>query len=648
MQPTPEHIYRLLVEAVVDYAIYMLDSNGVIVSWNPGAQRFKGYHAEEVIGTHFSRFYTEADRVAGVPMLALERAVKDGHFESEGWRVRKDGTRFWAHVLIDPIFDEQKSLIGFAKITRDLTERRVAADELRESQAQFRTLLQGVTDYAIYLLDSTGHVSSWNSGAERIKGYTAHEIVGEHFSAFYTEEDRASGVPQRNLRLAEETGRTEQEGWRVRKDGTRFWAHVLIDRILDDDGRLVGFAKVTRDVSDQRKAAEELEHARNALFQSQKMEAIGQLTGGVAHDFNNLLMAIIANLELLAMRVPDDGKVLKLVENAKAAAFRGSALTQRMLAFARRQELKPTAVDLIALVRGMSDLLQRSLGTQVSVELRFPLKLDSVLVDANQFELALMNLAVNARDAMPDGGVVTIAAFPLVVAAGHDSKLPPGRYVGLSVADQGHGMDPDTVLRATEPFFSTKEVGKGTGLGLSMVHGVMEQSGGRLFIHSTEGHGTTMEMWLPVAPVDTAQVAAPVSTLQLQTPASKALCVLTVDDDPLVREVLVAHLEDLGHAATQASSAHEALTLLGEHGHFDVVITDHAMPGFTGTQLIKRMSESWPAMPVILATGYTELTEHQALDVIRLNKPFTRRDLVSALHAATGSLPPCLRVSAKR
>lgn len=637
MQNTPEHIYRLLVEAVVDYAIYMLDADGKVVSWNPGAQRFKGYRAEEVIGTHFSRFYTETDRAAGVPTLALERAVKDGHFESEGWRVRKDGTRFWAHVLIDPIFDQKKNVIGYAKITRDLTERKTAADELRQSQAQFRTLVQGVTDYAIYLLDTTGHVSSWNSGAERIKGYEAGEIIGEHFSAFYTDEDRAAGEPQRNLGIAEDVGRVEREGWRVRKDGARFWAHVLIDRILDDDGRLVGFAKVTRDVSDQRKAAEELEQARNALFQSQKMESIGQLTGGVAHDFNNLLMAIIASLELLELRVPDDAKVHKLLENATAAAFRGAALTQRMLAFARRQELKPKAVDLVALLRGMADLMQRSLGAQVSVEIKFPLKLEPVLVDANQLELALLNLAVNARDAMPDGGVITIAAFRSSVATAHASKLPAGDYVCLSVADQGHGMDAETLLRATEPFFSTKGVGKGTGLGLSMVHGLVEQSGGRLQVGSIEGEGTTVEMWLPLAPSEPANVTPPAAPEQIEMPTSRALSVLTVDDDPLVLETMVAQLEGLGHAAAGVTSAGEALTLLGENRHFDLVITDHAMPGVTGAQLIQRMAENWPAMPVILATGYAELTEYETLDVTCLKKPFTRRDLIRALNVAIGS-----------
>ncbi|HET7360257.1 MAG TPA: PAS domain S-box protein, partial [Rhodanobacteraceae bacterium] len=407
---TEDQNYRLLVEAIVDYAIYMLDVSGRIVSWNLGAQRFKGFTAEEVIGTYFGRFYTEEDRLAGVPQLGLQRAVAEGRFESEGWRVRKDGQRFWAHVVIDPIHDAAGELIGFAKVTQDLTERRTAEEILQRNQEQFQILVQGVLDYAIYMLDSTGHVSSWNTGAERIKGYGVEEIIGQHFSIFYTAEDRATGEPRKNLERAERDGHVEAEGWRVRKNGERFWAHVSIERILGGDGRLLGFAKVTRDVTDQRQAAEELETARAALVHSQKLESIGKLTGGVAHDFNNLLMAILSCLELIERRVPEDPKIGFLLENARSGVMRGAALTQRMLAFARRQELRPTAVDVVTLVRGMRELLQRSIGSQFDIGLRFPLELEHVLVDANQLELALMNLTVNARDAMPDGGHLAISA----------------------------------------------------------------------------------------------------------------------------------------------------------------------------------------------------------------------------------------------
>jgi PAS domain S-box-containing protein len=640
MTITLENNYRLLVDAIVDYAIYMLDVTGHVVSWNNGAQRFKGYEASEIIGSHFERFYTEEDRAAGVPALALHRAEHEGRFENEGWRVRKSGERFWAHVLIDPIRDSSGKLIGFAKVTRDLTERRAAEENLRESQAQFKVLIQGVTDYAIYMLDTTGHVKSWNTGAERIKGYTADEIIGEHLSRFYTPEDREAGEPQRTLRIASTVGRMESEGWRVRKDGSRFRAHVLVDRILDDHGKLAGFAKVTRDITEQTKAAQELESARTALFHSQKLEAIGRLTGGVAHDFNNLLMAIIASLELISHRMPEDPKLRGLLENAKAGAFRGAALTQRMLAFARRQQLNPVSVDLLELVRGMSDLLQSSLGSQVRISTLFPLTLAPVFVDYNQLELALMNLAVNARDAMPTGGKMTISANSEFVGSGHATGLPEGEYVSLVVADEGQGMDEETVARATEPFFTTKGVGKGTGLGLSMVQGLTEQSGGRLVVKSELGKGTQMEIWLPVA---AKRAVSPTlgepSGAEASVVVTAPLDVLALDDDPLVLAALCAQLEDLGHRVVTAASGAEGLRHIQSGALFDAVVTDFAMPCMTGAQFAERAHAHRPGLPVIIATGFAELTDATGRDLIRLKKPFSQRDLALAIHEAVPRLP---------
>ena len=344
--------FRLLVESVSDYAIYMLDPEGIITTWNAGAQRFKGYTADEIIGQHFSRFYTEEDRRSGLPARALATAAGEGHFEQESWRVRKDGTRMWAHVVIDPIRDGDGGLIGFAKITRDISERKAAQDALRRSEERFRLLVQGVTDYAIYMLDPEGHVTNWNPGAQRFKGYKEEEIQGEHFSRFYTEEDRATELPRRALETAVRDGRFEQEGWRVRKDGSRFWAHVVIDPIWDEGGKLLGFAKVTRDVTEKREAQEALEKARAALFQAQKMETVGQLTGGIAHDFNNLLAVVCGNLELVLKRMPADAKLKRWLENAFEAAQRGATLTKRMLAFARRQDLKIEAVNVPNLVTG--------------------------------------------------------------------------------------------------------------------------------------------------------------------------------------------------------------------------------------------------------------------------------------------------------
>ncbi|HEV7872766.1 MAG TPA: PAS domain S-box protein, partial [Enterovirga sp.] len=417
--------YRLLVSSVTDYAIYMLDPKGRITSWNPGARRFKGYTEEEILGEHFSRFYTDEDRQSGLPARALATAAREGRFEQEGWRVRKDGTRMWAHVVIDPIVSPSGTLLGFAKITRDISEQKAAQQALRASEQRFRLLVQGVKDYAIYMLDPDGRVANWNTGAHQFKGYTEQEIVGEHFSRFYTDEDRESGLPARALDTAARDGRFEQEGWRVRKDGSRFWAHVVIDSIRDDEGVLLGFAKVTRDTTERRQAQQALEEARAKFIQSQKMEAVGLLTGGIAHDFNNLLAVVLGNLDLARKRLPDDPKLRGMIENSIKATKRGAALTQRMLAFARRQELKTESVDVPGLVREMANLLQRSIGPLIEIGTQFPLRLARVFSDPNQLELVLLNLAVNARDAMPEGGSITIAAREEVVRVDDASGLTP-------------------------------------------------------------------------------------------------------------------------------------------------------------------------------------------------------------------------------
>ncbi len=622
-----EERYRLLVEAVTDYAIYMLDADGIVSSWNPGALRFKGYTADEIIGQHFSRFYGAEDRARGLPELALRTAREEGRFESEGWRMRKDGSRFWAHVIIDPVTTPAGAVIGFAKITRDLTERREAENALLQSQEQFRLLVQGVTDYAIYMLDAQGHVSSWNAGAQRIKGYTPEEIIGTHFSHFYIDADRDTGEPQRALETAMREGRFEKEGQRRRKDGTIFTAHVVIDPIRDPEGRLIGFAKVTRDITERKAQQHALEEAREALFQSQKMDAVGQLTGGVAHDFNNLLMAILGSLELAKKRLPDDSQLHRLIDNAVQGAKRGSTLTQRMLSFARRQALDPKPLDLPELVRTMLELLERSIGPSITIETRFPMRMTAVQADQNQLEMALVNLVVNARDAMPGGGAITITAQEQKVEAGMVAGLKAGKYVRLSIQDQGEGMDSETLARAIEPFFTTKGVGKGTGLGLPMVHGMAGQIGGAFVLYSRKGHGTEAVLWMPLA---TAQAASATSAEAAQGGSRKALTVLAVDDDTLVLFNTIAMLEDLGHTAIEARSGREALAILQQR-KVDLVITDQAMPQMTGVQLIQDIRAQWPDMPVILATGYAELPGGVGEGLPRLSKPFDEAALAAII-----------------
>ncbi|WHQ68540.1 PAS domain S-box protein [Methylorubrum extorquens] len=622
--------YRLLVESIVDYAIYMLDPQGNIASWNPGAQRFKGYTTDEIVGQHFSQFYTEEDRATDLPARALHIAATDGRFEQEGWRVRKDGSLMWAHVLIDPIRSPDGQLVGYAKITRDLSERKATQDALQQSEQRFRLLVQGVQDYAIYMLDPQGAVSSWNRGAHRFKGYTDEEIIGQHFSRFYTEEDRATGLPARALQTAATEGRFEAEGWRVRKDGTRFWAHVVIDAIRGDHGELVGFAKITRDVTERRNVQQELEATRARFIQSQKMEAIGQLTGGVAHDFNNLLAVVLGNLSLARKRLPNDPKLLQLIENSIQAAERGATLTKRMLAFARRQELTRGPVDVPELVRGMAELLQRSISSNIPVSTQFPLRLPLAFVDASQLELALLNLTVNARDAMPDGGSITISAREERISTREAAGLPVGSYVCLSVTDTGMGMSEETLAKATEPFFTTKGVGKGTGLGLSMIHGFAGQSGGRLVLQSILGQGTTAELWLPV--VEAHLLHQEGETPHPDLPILNPMTVLVVDDDPLVLMNISAMLEDLGHEVLEATSGQQALRILRRSAEtIDLVITDQIMPGMTGVQLIEVIRAAHSELPVILASGYTELPEDKLTGLVRLGKPFEQADLARAL-----------------
>ena len=627
--------YRMLVEAVTDYAIYMLDPRGIVSSWNPGARRFKGYEPSEIIGQHFSNFYTDEDKAAGLPQRALEIAAREGKFENEGWRVRKDGTKFWAYVIIDPIRDSNGKLVGFAKVTRDLTERRQAEAELRKSQELFRLLVQGVTDYAIYLLSPEGNVTSWNAGAQRIKGYLPEEIIGTHFSRFYTDEDRQAGLPASALETATREGRYEKEGLRVRKDGTQFWANVVIDAIRSEDGTLFGFAKITRDITERKNAELALEKTRQALLQAQKMEAIGQLTGGIAHDFNNLLMAIQGSLELMKRRLPQNDEVFtKFLDNALQGAHRGAALTQRMLAFARRQELKLEPLDLPELIFGMTNLLQSSLGPSVQIDTHFPLRLPKALADPNQLELALLNLAVNARDAMPKGGSVGIAANEVTVTA--DPVLKPGHYICVSVTDTGTGMDEETLQHALEPFFTTKGVGKGTGLGLPMVHGMAEQSGGKLILKSKPGQGTTAQICLPVAALETGtEKSEPPEATPYHT--GRRLRIVSVDDDPLVSFNTSAMLEELGHTVFAAASGARALEILRHEDSIDLLITDQAMPGMTGSELAATIRAERPDLPVIIATGFAELAKDVGARYPTLSKPFQQRDLAEVISATMES-----------
>ncbi|MDN7178545.1 PAS domain S-box protein [Caballeronia sp. SEWSISQ10-4 2] len=607
----------------------MLNPEGFISSWNAGAERFKGYVADEIIGQHFSVFYTEEDRRNGRPARALQTAREQGKFEDEGWRVRKDGTRFWASVVVDPIRDHSGELIGFAKITRDITERKAAEEALRESEERFRLLVQGVTDYAIYMISPTGEITNWNAGAERIKGYKRDEIVGSNFAVFYTEEDRAKGLPAQTLKIASAEGRFEQESWRVRKDGTRFWAHVVVDAIRDESGKLLGFAKVTRDISERKQTAEALERANAALFQSQKMEAIGQLTGGIAHDFNNLLAVVLSSVDVLATRAQNYADI-KVLDTMRRAVERGALLTQQLLSFARRQPLMVERYDLNTVISSFEAVLRRAGNSAIEMDIRPARDASTVLLDAARFEAALLNLVVNARDAMPDGGKLVVAVENVELDAGQVGNLAPGAYVRVSVADTGSGMPPEVAARAFEPFFTTKEVGKGTGLGLSQVYGFIAQSGGDVVIDSEEGKGTTIGMYLPV--VEGAPGDATIADMSVDT-------VLIVEDEPDVLDAAGQLFRSIGYEVVTATNGVDAMAILARRTDIDILFTDVVMPkGMDGIQLARSTRELRPDLKVILASGYPlpALREQYGRidDFSFITKPYRLAELAKVLRAA--------------
>jgi PAS domain S-box-containing protein len=614
----------------------MLDTDGRVTNWNPGAERIKGYTAEEAVGTHFSRFYTPEDRAADRPTRALATAARTGRVETEGWRVRKDGSRFWASVVIDAIRDEEGRLIGFAKITRDVTETREAQRRLEESERHFRLLVQSVTDYAIFMLDLTGRVTSWNEGARRITGYAAEEIVGEHVSRFHTEEDRAAGMPARGLVLAAGEGRFEAEGWRVRKDGSRFWASVVIEPVRDEAGRLIGFAKITRDITERREAQRALEEMREQLSQALRLEAVGQLTGGVAHDFNNLLQVIDGGLRLLERRLPkEEGKATEIIASMRAATARGASLTRQLLAFARRLPLRAEVVDTAARLREIAALAARSLRGDIRIETDIPDGLWPIEVDPAQFELALLNVAINARDAMPRGGVLRIAAENATLHEPREGL--EGDCVVIRVGDTGTGIPRELLGRVLEPFFTTKPPGKGTGLGLSQAFGFARQSGGALGIESEVGRGTTVTFRLPAtkrSPASRTQRDAAAAGPQdsgLATPVR----VLVVDDDPTVARLAVELLEGAGHRAIAVPDARAALELLerSRGADFDLVFTDVLMPGgISGLDLARAIRARWPLLPVLLASGYAGSYAGAAAQELPLvHKPYSEAELLRAV-----------------
>ena len=561
---------------------------------------------------------------------AITTALRSGKaFQISERIVRPNGEVRHLQSVGEVIRDERGEAARMLGICLDITDRKIAENALRESEERYRLLVDGVHDYAILMLDPDGRLMSWNAGAARITQYGEDEILGSHFSRFYTDEERANGEPERALRLAA-TGKYECESWRVRKDGSRFWASVVIDSIRAADGSLVGFAKLTRDITERRETQAALEDAREKLAQAQKLEALGQLTGGIAHDFNNLLMIVSGHAQQLR-RLVTDQKQLRAIDAIDTATSRGENLTRHLLAFSRNQQLSPAVVDLKARVEAMRGMLTSSLRGNIELNCDIPHGIWPTEVDISEFELALVNVAVNARDAMPDGGRFTLSARNVSLMPGQSPGGLEGDFVELSMTDTGIGFPRNALAKAFEPFFTTKAVGKGTGLGLSQVHGFAHQSGGTVTIASEVGHGTTIAIYLPRSH---APITSMAQSTQPQPSANGNGTVLVVEDNPEVADVTAALLVQLGYRVAHATQATEALSRL-EQGDIDLVFSDIVMPGpMDGVALAGAIKAQFPLVPVILTTGYTEITPETASELLILRKPFQLVALQKAVHEA--------------
>jgi PAS domain S-box-containing protein len=517
------------------------------------------------------------------------------------------------------------------ELSSQIRERNGALERLRVTEERHRLLVESVAHFAIVVLDRQGYLTNWSLGIQRVSGYTTQEIVGRHMSIFYLPEDRECGLPSRALEIAAREGRYETEAWHVRKDGSRFWASIVIHPITDEGGHFVGFSNVTRDITAKREQEEELQLIRAALAQSQKMEAVGQLTGGIAHDFNNLLTVVLGNIELI-----DDGgeidkdRIRRLAGGVRRAAERGAVLTERLLAFSRRQALRPQTTDVNKLVNGTCELLRSTLGERIAIKTTLATGLWRAFVDPNQLENALINLSVNGRDAMPSGGTLTIETSNAYLDKDYTAAHPEvaaGQYIMLAVSDTGAGMSAETITRAFDPFFTTKPIGQGTGLGLSQVYGFVGQSKGHITLCSEVGAGTTVNIYLPRL-VGAEETAVRESVAEM-APIHATL--LVVEDDGDVREYVVTALTRLGYRVLEAGEASAALSIIERHPEVNLLLTDVGLPGLNGRQLAEEASRRCPEIKVLFISGYARhaIVHDGVLDngVEILSKPFTTNGL---------------------
>jgi PAS domain S-box-containing protein len=625
-----QQVHLVEAQRLANFGSWSWDIASGRVDWSQQIYEIYGIRPSEFRATfedYLERVHPDdRERVRAVISATLQSG---GAFRIEERIVRPNGEVRILQSIGEVVHGDHGEAAQMLGVCQDITDQKSALSALRQSEERYRLLVESVRDYAIFMLDSDGHVRSWNAGAAHIKRYTESEILGRHFSCFYTEEDRASGQPQLVLEIAAQ-GKFETEGWRVRKDGSRFWASVVIDPIRDGEGKLLGFVKIVRDITDRRETQTTLDETREMLAQAQKMEALGQLTGGIAHDFNNLLMIVSGHAEMLRNRLSDE-RSQKAIAAIASAAGRGENLTRQLLAFSRRQPLSPVVVDVKDRIEAVRDMLGSSLRGNIDLRLEIADDLWPTRVDPSELELALVNVAVNARDAMPDGGRVTLSARNVTLRSRGRAGDLDGDFIELAMADTGTGIPRDVLSKVFEPFFTTKAVGKGTGLGLSQVYGFAHQSGGTVRIQSEVGHGTTIAIYLPRSQ---SPVAASVPESGAQPATRGHGTILVVEDNAEVAEVTATLLAQFGYRVLRASNAAEALAQL-DCSDVDLVFSDVVMPGpMDGLALGRAVRANHPNTPVLLTSGYTDLAPEAEIEFSILRKPFHMAALEAAVRKA--------------
>jgi PAS domain S-box-containing protein len=620
-------------KAAAECALITLDPQGTIRFWSPGAEHIKGYTAAEIVGQNFSCLYTEPARQTGEPQRTLAIAAAHGRYETEGLRLRKDGSSFWASVVVEPITGDEGQIIGYSKITRDVTDRKVMHEEIVQGRAKYQAIIETAAD-GIIVVNEHGIIQAFNRTAEILLGYAADEVINRNVAIFVPEPHRSHH--DRNISHFRQTGEISmgREVTGLRKDGSIFPVDLSIAK-WHADGQCY-FTAIVRDITARKESEEHLKLTLTRLHRAQKMEVMGRITGGIAHDFNNILQVMMGSLDLADEQAENNEDLQRLLSTVRRGAQRAGRVTQQLLAFSRQQPLKPEEINVQEHMREAVDLFARTLRGNIYVEVDLPSDLWPIKIDASQLDLAVLNIAVNARDAMPNGGTFRISARNatyqgLTVEQGNHGLN--GSYVVLNLSDTGAGIPPEVLPHVFEPFFTTKDIGKGTGLGLSQVYGFALQSGGVATVASKPGEGTSVTLCLPAHDREATGTATDDSR---ETTTSIKGTVLVVEDDADVAEVATRVLKNAGYAVALVEDASGALLALAAGARANVVFSDILLPnGMDGIKLAHEVRTLYPEIPVVLTTGYAEaLADPEASGLVVLQKPYSSAKLLAVIDSA--------------